>query len=99
MTRRIFAALNTLQVLPVDRIVQRRDPGQLGALPAAQGRKFAQRRAQAKALSDKNLSESFNLAKATWSNCAARRAGDLERRRGRREEVKSHVSVTWKNRD
>jgi biofilm PGA synthesis protein PgaD len=78
--------------LPVGRAVQRRDPDQLGPLPATRGRQFARRRAEAKALSDKNLSESFSLTKASWSNCAGRGAGDPQRRRRARLGSKAHIS-------
>lgn len=89
----IFAALNTLQVYMWIALFNALILVTWARYQQRKGRKFAQRRAEANALSDKNLSESFKLGE-----------GDLEQLRkpgvlvihndeeGGVEEVKSHVS-------
>ena len=89
----IFAALNTLQVYMWIALFNAVILVSWARYQQRKGRKFAQRRAQANALSDKNLSESFSLGE-----------GDLEQLRrpgvlvihndedGGVAEVKSHVS-------
>ena len=89
----IFAALNTLQIYLWIALFNALILVTWARYQQRKGRKFAQRRAEANALSDKNLSESFKLGK-----------GDLEQLRkpgvlvihndeeGGVEEVKSHVS-------
>ena len=89
----IFAALNTLQVYMWIALFNALILVSWARYQQRKGRKFAQRRAEANALSDKNLSESFKLGE-----------GDLEQLRkpgvlvihndeeGGVEEVKSHVS-------
>ncbi|TFY88372.1 poly-beta-1,6-N-acetyl-D-glucosamine biosynthesis protein PgaD [Pseudomonas nabeulensis] len=89
----IFAALNTLQVYMWIAVLNAVILVSWARYQQRKGRKFAQRRAQANALSDKNLSESFSLGE-----------GDLEQLRrpgvlvihndedGGVAEVKSHVS-------
>ena len=89
----IFAALNTLQVYLWIALFNALILVTWARYQQRKGRKFAQRRAEANALSDKNLSESFKLGE-----------GDLEQLRkpgvlvihndeeGGVEEVKSHVS-------
>lgn len=89
----IFAALNTLQIYMWIALFNALILVSWARYQQRKGRKFAQRRAEANALSDKNLSESFKLGE-----------GDLEQLRkpgvlvihndeeGGVEEVKSHVS-------
>ncbi|WLH90601.1 poly-beta-1,6-N-acetyl-D-glucosamine biosynthesis protein PgaD [Pseudomonas sp. FP453] len=89
----IFAALNTLQIYLWIALFNALILVTWARYQQRKGRKFAQRRAEANALSDKNLSESFKLGE-----------GDLEQLRkpgvlvihndeeGGVEEVKSHVS-------
>ena len=89
----IFAALNTLQIYLWIALFNALILVSWARYQQRKGRKFAQRRAEANALSDKNLSESFKLGE-----------GDLEQLRkpgvlvihndeeGGVEEVKSHVS-------
>ena len=89
----IFAALNTLQVYLWIALFNALILVTWARYQQRKGRKFAQRRAEANALSDKNLSESFKLGE-----------GDLEQLRkpgvlvihndeeGGVEEVKSHIS-------
>ena len=89
----IFAALNTLQVYMWIALFNALILVSWARYQQRKGRKFAQRRAEANTLSDKNLSESFKLGE-----------GDLEQLRkpgvlvihndeeGGVEEVKSHVS-------
>jgi biofilm PGA synthesis protein PgaD len=89
----IFAALNTLQIYLWIALFNAVILVSWARYQQRKGRKFAQRRAEAKALTDKNLSESFSLAE-----------GDLEQLRrpgvlvihndedGGVAEVKSHVS-------
>ena len=89
----IFAALNTLQIYLWIALFNAVILISWARYQQRKGRKFAQRRAEANALSDKNLSESFKLGE-----------GDLEQLRrpgvlvihndedGGVEEVKSHVS-------
>ena len=89
----IFAALNTLQIYMWIALFNALILVSWARYQQRKGRKFAQRRAEANALSDKNLSERFKLGE-----------GDLEQLRkpgvlvihndeeGGVEEVKSHVS-------
>ena len=89
----IFAALNTLQVYLWIALFNAVILVTWARYQQRKGRKFAQRRAEAKALSDQNLNESFSLAE-----------GDLEQLRrpgvlvihndedGGVAEVKAHVS-------
>lgn len=89
----IFAALNTLQVYLWIALFNAVILVSWARYQQRKGRKFAQRRAQANAVSDKNLSESFSLGE-----------GDLEQLRrpgvlvihndedGGVAQVKSHVS-------
>ncbi len=89
----IFAALNTLQIYLWIALFNAVILVSWARYQQRKGRKFAQRRAQANALSDQHLSESFKLG-----------AGDLEQLRrpgvlvihndeeGGVEEVRSHVS-------
>jgi biofilm PGA synthesis protein PgaD len=89
----IFAALNTLQIYLWIALFNAVILIAWARYQQRKGRKFAQRRAEANALSDQHLSESFNLG-----------AGDLEQLRrpgvlvihndeeGGVGEVKSHVS-------
>ena len=89
----IFAALNTLQIYLWIALFNAVILISWARYQQRKGRKFAQRRAEANALSDKSLSESFKLGE-----------GDLEQLRrpgvlvihndedGGVEEVKSHVS-------
>ena len=89
----IFAALNTLQIYLWIALLNAVILVSWARYQQRKGRKFAQRRAQANALSDKNLSESFSLGE-----------GDLEQLRrpgvllihndddGGVAQVKSHVS-------
>ena len=89
----IFAALNTLQIYLWIALFNAVILVTWARYQQRKGRKFAQRRAEANALSDTHLSESFKLG-----------AGDLEQLRkpgvlvihndeeGGVEEVKSHVS-------
>lgn len=66
----IFAALNTLQIYLWIAVFNAAILISWARYQQRRGRKFAQRRAEAKALTDKNLSESFSLAE-----------GDLEQLR------------------
>ncbi|WP_431701437.1 poly-beta-1,6-N-acetyl-D-glucosamine biosynthesis protein PgaD [Pseudomonas sp. BR20] len=89
----IFAALNTLQIYLWIALFNAVILVTWARYQQRKGRKFAQRRAEAKALSDQNLNESFSLAE-----------GDLEQLRrpgvlvihndedGGVAEVKAHVS-------
>jgi len=89
----IFAALNTLQIYLWIALFNAVILISWARYQQRKGRKFAQRRAEANALSDRSLSESFKLGE-----------GDLEQLRrpgvlvihndedGGVEEVKSHVS-------
>lgn len=89
----IFAALNTLQIYLWIALLNAVILISWARYQQHRGRKFAQRRAEAKALSDQNLNESFSLGE-----------GDLEQLRrpgvlvihndedGGVAEVKSHVS-------
>lgn len=89
----IFAALNTLQIYLWIALFNAVILISWARYQQRRGRKFAQRRAEAKALSDEHLSKSFNLGE-----------GDLEQLRkpgvlvihndedGGLEQVKSHVS-------
>lgn len=89
----IFAALNTLQVYLWIALLNALILISWARYQQRRGRKFAQRRAESNALTDKTLSESFKLGE-----------GDLEQLRrpgvlvihndedGGVEEVKSHVS-------
>lgn len=89
----IFAALNTLQIYLWIALFNAVILISWARYQQRKGRKFAQRRAEANALSDKSLSESFKLGE-----------GDLEQLRrpgvlvihndedGGVEEVKTHVS-------
>ena len=58
----IFAALNTLQIYLWIALFNAVILISWARYQQRKGRKFAQRRAEAKALTDKNLSESFSLA-------------------------------------
>jgi biofilm PGA synthesis protein PgaD len=58
----IFAALNTLQIYLWIAVFNAVILISWARYQQRRGRKFAQRRAEAKALTDKNLSESFSLA-------------------------------------
>ncbi|MBV4453711.1 MULTISPECIES: poly-beta-1,6-N-acetyl-D-glucosamine biosynthesis protein PgaD [Pseudomonas] len=58
----IFAALNTLQIYLWIAVFNAAILISWARYQQRRGRKFAQRRAEAKALTDKNLSESFSLA-------------------------------------
>ena len=68
----IFAALNTLQVYMWIALFNALILVTWARYQQRKGRKFAQRRAEANALSDKNLSESFKLGKGDLENCASR---------------------------
>ena len=90
----IFAALNTLQVYLWIALFNAVILVSWARYQQRKGRKFAQRRAQAKALSDKGLSESFSLAEGDLEQL--RRPGVLvihNDEEGGVSEVKSHVSL------
>lgn len=89
----IFAALNTLQIYLWIALFNAVILVSWARYQQRKGRKFAQRRAEAKALTDKNLSESFSLAEGDLEQL--RRPGVLVIRNdedGGVAEVKSHVS-------
>ena len=89
----IFAALNTLQVYMWIAVLNAVILVSWARYQQRKGRKFAQRRAQANALSDKNLSESFSLGEGELEQL--RRPGVLvihNDEDGGVAEVKSHVS-------
>ena len=89
----IFAALNTLQVYLWIALFNALILVTWARYQQRKGRKFAQRRAEANALSDKNLSESFKLGEGDLEQL--RRPGVLvihNDEEGGVEEVKSHVS-------
>nr|WP_314563881.1 poly-beta-1,6-N-acetyl-D-glucosamine biosynthesis protein PgaD [uncultured Pseudomonas sp.] len=89
----IFAALNTLQIYLWIALFNAVILISWARYQQRRGRKFAQRRAEAKALTDKNLSESFSLGEGDLEQL--RRPGVLVIRNdeeGGVAEVKSHVS-------
>ena len=89
----IFAALNTLQIYLWIALFNAVILVSWARYQQRKGRKFAQRRAQAKALSDKSLSESFSLTEGDLEQL--RRPGVLvihNDEEGGVSEVKSHVS-------
>ncbi|MCR4537301.1 poly-beta-1,6-N-acetyl-D-glucosamine biosynthesis protein PgaD [Pseudomonas sp. 18.1.10] len=89
----IFAALNTLQIYMWIALFNALILVSWARYQQRKGRKFAQRRAEANALSDKNLSESFKLGEGDLEQL--RRPGVLvihNDEEGGVEEVKSHVS-------
>ena len=89
----IFAALNTLQIYLWIALFNALILVSWARYQQRKGRKFAQRRAEANALSDKNLSESFKLGEGDLEQL--RRPGVLvihNDEEGGVEEVKSHVS-------
>ena len=89
----IFAALNTLQIYLWIALFNAVILVSWARYQQRKGRKFAQRRAEAKALTDKNLSESFRLAEGDLEQL--RRPGVLvihNDEEGGVAEVKSHVS-------
>ena len=89
----IFAALNTLQVYLWIALFNAVILISWARYQQRRGRKFAQRRAEAMALSDKNLSESFSLGEGDLEQL--RRPGVLvihNDEEGGVSEVKSHVS-------
>ncbi|MBP1127101.1 MULTISPECIES: poly-beta-1,6-N-acetyl-D-glucosamine biosynthesis protein PgaD [Pseudomonas] len=89
----IFAALNTLQIYLWIAVFNALILVSWARYQQRKGRKFAQRRAQANALSDQHLSESFNLAEGDLEQL--RRPGVLvihNDEEGGVGEVKSHVS-------
>ena len=89
----IFAALNTLQVYLWIALFNAVILVSWARYQQRKGRKFAQRRAQANALSDKNLSESFSLGEGDLEQL--RRPGVLvihNDEEGGVAQVKSHVS-------
>ena len=89
----IFAAINTLQVYLWIAVFNAVILISWARYQQRRGRQFARRRAEAKALSDKNLSESFSLAEGELEQL--RRPGVLvihNDEEGGVEEVKSHVS-------
>ena len=89
----IFAALNTLQVYLWIALLNAVILVSWAHYQQRKGRKFAQRRAQANAVSDKNLSESFRLGEGDLEQL--RRPGVLvihNDEEGGVAQVKSHVS-------
>ena len=89
----IFAALNTLQIYLWIALLNAVILVSWARYQQRKGRKFAQRRAEAKAVTDKNLSESFSLAEGDLEQL--RRPGVLvihNDEEGGVAEVKSHVS-------
>ena len=89
----IFAALNTLQVYLWIALLNAVILVSWARYQQRKGRKFAQRRAQANAVSDKNLSESFRLGEGDLEQL--RRPGVLvihNDEEGGVAQVKSHVS-------
>jgi biofilm PGA synthesis protein PgaD len=89
----IFAALNTLQVYMWIALFNAVILVSWARYQQRKGRKFAQRRAEASALSDKNLSASFSLDEGGLEQL--RRPGVLvihNDEEGGVSEVKSHVS-------
>ncbi|WP_248751993.1 poly-beta-1,6-N-acetyl-D-glucosamine biosynthesis protein PgaD [Pseudomonas sp. MWU15-20650] len=89
----IFAALNTLQIYLWIALFNAVILISWARYQQRRGRKFAQRRAEANALSDKHLSESFNLGKGHLEQF--RKPGVLvihNDEEGGVEEVKAHVS-------
>jgi biofilm PGA synthesis protein PgaD len=89
----IFAALNTLQVYMWIAIFNAVILVSWARYQQRKGRKFAQRRAEANALTDKTLSESFSLGEGDLEQL--RRPGVLvihNDEEGGVAEVKSHVS-------
>ncbi|MBF6028404.1 poly-beta-1,6-N-acetyl-D-glucosamine biosynthesis protein PgaD [Pseudomonas sp. P115] len=89
----IFAALNTLQVYLWIALFNAVILVTWARYQQRKGRKFAQRRAQANALSDKTLSESFSLGEGDLEQL--RRPGVLvihNDEEGGVADVKSHVS-------
>ncbi|KMT54827.1 poly-beta-1,6-N-acetyl-D-glucosamine biosynthesis protein PgaD [Pseudomonas fildesensis] len=89
----IFAALNTLQIYLWIALFNAVILISWARYQQRKGRKFAQRRAEANALSDQHLSESFKLGEGDLEQL--RRPGVLvihNDEEGGVEEVKSHVS-------
>ncbi|WP_339421182.1 MULTISPECIES: poly-beta-1,6-N-acetyl-D-glucosamine biosynthesis protein PgaD [unclassified Pseudomonas] len=89
----IFAALNTLQIYLWIALLNAVILISWARHQQRRGRKFAQRRAEAKALTDKNLSESFSLGEGDLEQL--RRPGVLvihNDEEGGVAQVKSHVS-------
>jgi len=89
----IFAALNTLQIYLWIALFNAVILIAWARYQQRKGRKFAQRRAQANALSDQHLSESFNLGEGDLEQL--RRPGVLvihNDEEGGVGEIKSHVS-------
>ncbi len=89
----IFAALNTLQIYLWIALFNAVILIAWARYQQRKGRKFAQRRAQANALSDRHLSESFNLGEGDLEQL--RRPGVLvihNDEEGGVGEIKSHVS-------
>ncbi|MBV4479880.1 poly-beta-1,6-N-acetyl-D-glucosamine biosynthesis protein PgaD [Pseudomonas khavaziana] len=89
----IFAALNTLQIYLWIALFNALILIGWARYQQRRGRQFAQRRAEAKALSDKHLSESFNLGDGHLEQF--RKPGVLvihNNEEGGVEDVKSHVS-------